>query len=268
VATLVDQTTLDEPGHVLVHVAGPLHPEMALGLKPVDRDTHPFTLLAGFTAPPEWTVFGIRVRGRAHQLDDRSQPPVRSVATFLLDRQGQEASVLRSGDDVQDVPGPATGTIPDVCRRVLGLPTPPAPPSTALLWTCTWLDRILDRWGRPERRRELTRSWAQLAVLHPAVQSSQPPDLATLTDPAALVPIARSHAAAHSWEVLRRSPSPLALPEGPLAPDIAAWMDDGFFARWTIGAYPPVDTMARDLRHLLGEPLGPQLLEVLVHLLD
>jgi hypothetical protein len=45
-------------------------------------------------------------------------------------------------------------------------------------------------------------------------------------------------------------------------------MDDGFFARWTIGAFPPVNTMATDLRGLLGEPLGPRLLEVVVSLLE
>jgi hypothetical protein len=45
-------------------------------------------------------------------------------------------------------------------------------------------------------------------------------------------------------------------------------MDDGFFARWTIGAYPPVATLAVDLRELLGDPLGPQLVEVVAALLE
>jgi hypothetical protein len=45
-------------------------------------------------------------------------------------------------------------------------------------------------------------------------------------------------------------------------------MDDGFFARWAIGAFPPVATLATDLRHLLGEPLGRQLLETTVTLLE
>ena len=37
-------------------------------------------------------------------------------------------------------------------------------------------------------------------------------------------------------------------------------MDDGFFARWTIGAFPSIATMAIDLGELLGAPLGRQLL--------
>ena len=268
VATLVDQATADERGHVLVHVDGPGHPDVALGLKPIDRGVHPFDVLAGFTAPTSWTAFGIRATGQAHHLDDPGTPPARTAVTFLLDRHGQEASVLRVGDAVEELTGPATGTIPDLCRRVLELPTPAAPASTALLWACTWLDRLLERWGEPRHRRALTTTWGRIAELHPAVHPAGDPDVAALADPAALITVARAHAAACTWEQLRRAPEPLALPGGSLPPDVARWMDDGFFARWTIGAYPPVTTLAGDLRELLGEPLGPQLLEVVAALLD
>jgi hypothetical protein len=268
VASLVDRATLDDPGHVLVHIDGPVHPEVALGLKALDPGVHPFDVLAGFTAPESWTAFGIRARGRAHHLEDPRSPVERTAVTFLLDRHGQEASMMRVGDDVEELCGPATGTIPDLCRRVLGLPTPPAPPSTAPLWTCTWLDRVLERWGQPRQRRALTTTWGRIAVLHPAVHAPNEPDVVAFADPASLVTVARSHAAACSWEQLRRSPVPLALPEGALPRDVALWMDDGFFARWAIGAYPPVSTLAGDLRELLGEPLGPQLLEVVAALLD
>jgi hypothetical protein len=44
-------------------------------------------------------------------------------------------------------------------------------------------------------------------------------------------------------------------------------MDDGFFARWTIGALPPANETASELRKLLGEPLGRQLLDTAVALL-
>jgi hypothetical protein len=37
-------------------------------------------------------------------------------------------------------------------------------------------------------------------------------------------------------------------------------MDDGFFARWTMGAFPSIATMATELGELLGDPLGRQLL--------
>ena len=76
-----------------------------------------------------------------------------------------------------------------------------------------------------------------------------------------------SSAMANSWEQLRRSPVPLPLPGGALDRSVATWMDDGFFARWAIGAFPSAATMAGDLRELLGDPMGRQLLETTVALL-
>ncbi len=269
VAEIVDQATVDEPGHVLVFVEDPVHPEVNLGLKPIDREIHPFTVLAGFTAPPEWAVFGLRARGRAHHLDaPAGTDPTPTAITYLVDRTGAEASRLRLANTVTEPPGPAVGTIPDLCRRVLGIPTAPAPPSTALLWTTIWLDRILERWGQLHLRPGATASWGHLAVLHPAIPAPAAPDVVAFADPASLISAARSHAAASSWEQVRCSPVPLALPDGPLDRDVACWMDDGFFARWAIRAYPPASTMATDLRDLLGAPLGRQLLEVVVALLE
>jgi hypothetical protein len=267
VADIVDQATVDDPDHVLVYVEDPIHPEVSLGLKPLSAHVHPFEVLAGFTAPDEWRAFGIRARGRARHLDDPDVEPAPTAMTFLVDRTGQEASRLRLPDGVSELPGPALGTIPDLCRRVLDLPTAPAPASTVLLWTSIWLDRVLDAWGQPHRRRALTSSWGQIAVLHPAIHAPAATDVLAFADPASLVTVARSHAAATSWEDLRRSPLPLTLPDGPLDRDIARWMDDGFFARWTTGAFPSPATLARDLRDLLGDPLGGQLVEVVVALL-
>jgi hypothetical protein len=268
VATIVDQATVDDPGHVLAFVEDPVHPEVTLGLKSVDAHLHPFEVLAGFTAPEEWCAFGIRARGRARHLDDPAMAPAPTAMTFLVDRGGAEASVLRLPGGVSEPPGPAQGTIPDLCRRVLGLPTAPAPASTVLLWTSIWLDRLLETWGQPHRRRDLMSSWGQIAVLHPAIHAPSPADVMAFADPASLVTVARSHAAAGTWDELRRSPLPLALPDGPLDGAIARWMDDGFFARWTTGAFPSPATVATDLRALLGDPLGPQLVEVVVALLD
>jgi len=267
VAGIVDQVTLADPGHVLVHIDGPLHPDVSLALKRLEADVHPFEVLAGFTAPGSWTAFGIRARGRARHLDAPEAPAQRVAATFLVDRSGREASVLRVGDAVSEPPGPAIGTLPDLARCVLGVPTEPAPESTCLLWTSMWLDRVLERWGQPHRRRDLTSSWGQIAVLHPAIHAPSPPDVVAFADPASLVTVARSHAAATTWEQLRRSTVPLAIPGGALDRSVAMWMDDGFFARWTIGAFPAATTMAGDLRELLGDPLGRQLLETTVALL-
>ena len=267
-AGIVDQATVDAPGHVLVHVDGPMGPEVNLAFRTLDADLHPFEELAGFVAPRSWTAFGIRVRGRAHHLDDPDAPSTRIAATYLVDRTGDEASLLRQGDEVSQPRGPAEGTIPDLARRVLDLPTGPAPASTAVLWTAIWLDRVLERWGQPHRRRDLTSSWGQLAVLHPAVHAPSPPDVVAFASPATLVSAARSHAASASWRDIRRSPIPLALPDGALPHAVGEWMDDGFFARWALGAFPPIPRSVTELAGLLGEPLGPQLLATTVALLD
>ena len=93
-------------------------------------------------------------------------------------------------------------------------------------------------------------------------------DLCNAPDPASLAHVARRHAAATTWEQLRLADEPLPLPDGPLSPWIARWMDDGFFARWVLGAYPHIATRAFEVKDLLGPPLGPRLMEALVRLLE
>ncbi len=266
-AGLVDEATKDQRGPVLVRVEGPISPEVDLGLLPLGEGTHPFTELAGQHAPEAWTVFGLRVTGTSRRLDDPDTPPQPTSSVFLLDRRGREASVIRHGEEVEDLPGPAVGTIPDLCRRVLELPTDPAPPTTALLWAALWADRIVDRWGQPHRRQDLT-SFAQLAILHPAVHAPSPPDVLSVADPGSLARVARPHAVATTWQQLRLAAEPLPLPDGPLDPWIARWMDDGFFARWTIGAFPPLATTVLALRDLLGPALGRELMHAMVLLLE
>lgn len=258
VARLVDEGAVDEPGHLLLHVADD-GDDVLLGLKPLPADTHPFGELAGFTAPADWSMFGVRVRGTAHHLDD-DRPSERSVTTFVIDRSGDERSIVRIGARVEPLAGPASGTIPDLCRRVLGLPTAPAPPTTAGLWTVAWLDRLVEAWGDPARRGSLG-SWSTIAALHPALGAEVD------DDPAQLVAAAQAHAAAWTWERLRNEPHALLLPDGALPTAITAWMDDGFYARWALGAFPPPATLARDLAGLLDPDLRERFVDTLATLL-
>ena len=262
IAHLVDDATVDDPGHLLVHVSDESDGDFRIGVKPLDRDTHPFTVLAGFTAPREWSMFGLRVLGTGHHLEgDKPSEPM--CTTFMVHRAGKEASLLRRGDTVEELPGPAHGTLPDLCRRVLGLPTAPAPASTALVWTLAWLDQILEACGDPVRRSRLQSSWTELALAHPAVRTAADDDLLSLRDPARLVAIGRAQAEAWTWARLRAEPGALHLPDGDLPPAITAWMDDGFYARWAIGSFPTPATVAHELCDLLGEPLATALVEVL-----
>ena len=266
-AGIVDQATVDDPGHVMVRVTGPLHPEVELGFRSLDPGSHPFDVVAGFEAPEDWAVFGLRTTGRARHVDDPSAPLRRVASTFLVDRHGREASVLRFDDEVLEPPGPAQGTIPDLCRRVLGMPTAPAPPTTAALWIAMWLDRLVDRWGSRIGGATLS-SWAQLAGPpsgRAATVAARParrrrPGIARVDRPKAR----RGHHLARPPP----RPHPLPLPDGPLPVDIARWMDDGFFARWTIGAFPPLHATVTTLRDRFGTPLGPQLVESVLAILE
>lgn len=267
VAALVDNSTVLEPDHVLVFVEAPLCPEVSVGTKTIAAAIHPFEVLAGFRAPDSWSAFGIRVRGLAHHLDDPSSPaPQATAVTFLTDREGAESSLMRTGDEVTELPGPALGTIPDLCRRVLGRATEPPPFSPSALWTCVWLDGVLEAWGDPSQQCRLASGWGQLAVLHPAVATGARPS--DFDDPASLIAAARAHAAQSSWSDLRAAPEPLTLPAGPLDRDVARWMDDGFFARWTVGAFPSPATVVTDLREMLGNRVGSDLTRVVVALLE
>lgn len=266
IAKLVDEGTVHDPGHVLVHIIE--EPEdFLLGIKSLEIDVHPFNELAGFTAPAQWSMFGLRVRGTAHHLDgDRPSEPMST--TYLLGRSGEERSLLRTGDTVTELQGPASGTIPDLCRRVLGLPTDPAPSTTGWLWTVAWLDQILESWGDPSRRGLLSSSWEQLAVLHPAAAATPHHELRSLADPAQLIALGRAHSEAWPWARLRAEPGALHLPDGDLPVEITSWMDDGFYARWALGAFPPHTALAHDLGGLLGDELGHCLLSVLEGLLE
>lgn len=260
-ARLIDDSARDHPGHLLIHVVED-DDDLMLGARALPTGTHPFSELAGFTAPPDWAVMGVRVRGIAHRLDDdpdHRRAPQPSCTTYLAHRCGEESSVLRNGDTVTNLSGRAAGTLPDLCRRVLGLPTDPPPPSTTALWTVAWLDHLVECWSEPTRRRRLTTSWPEVAALHPAV-AARGPALADRLEPHQLITLASAHAAAWPWSRLRSQPDALPLPDSALPTRITEWMDDGFYARWAIGAFPPVGELARDLVPLLDPAVAAALL--------
>jgi hypothetical protein len=203
------------------------------------------------------------VHGTAHHLDGAC-PPTRTSTTFLVDRDGEEASILRTPAGAQPLVAPATGTVADVCRRVLDLPTAPPPPTTAVLWAVAWLDRVVEAWGDPARRRQVASCWAQVAVLHPAVRPAPEHDLLVLDQPAELVALAQAHTVAWTWARLRHEPDALRLPTGHLPVDVTSWMDDGFYARWALGAFPDPTTLAHELTGLLE----PELRRPFLHALE
>jgi len=265
-ATLVDQGSVGEPCHLLLR-ARLRHEEIELAVQPIDTHIHPFDALAGTRAPAGWTIAGVRAIGRARHLDRPGAPGRRSATTFLVSSTGEEASVMRCGDRAEPLPGPAEGTIPDACRRVLGVATPPAHCGPSPLFTMAWLDRVMADWNDPTRRRQLTSSWREVARRHPLVVAT-PAHGADLDDPKQLVEVVLDLTESWTWGRLRRTPSVVPLPEGDLRPFVTRWMDDGFYARWALGAFPPVHQLTTDLPALLGPDLGPTLVACASRLLD
>lgn len=238
-ALLIDDGLAAEPGHAAVHVSDLGSGELELGVLPIALGTHPFALLAGTVAPPAWSIFGLHVRGTAHHLETGSTE--RCSTTYLVHRDGSEVGVVRQGGTTPHaVHEPAEGTLPDLCRRVLQLPTPAPPASTGVLFALDWLDRVLGAlalWPHPRP------TAGELCALH---ASGEP-------DPAELVAASRRHAAEWPWARVRAHPEALRLPGSDLPAWVTTWMDDGAFARWALGAYPPLRTLADDVRCLLDD---------------
>lgn len=254
VARLVDAELDPEEGHAGIHVSFPPGGELELGVLPIPVELHPFAVLAGTVAPASWVMFGVRVRGTAHHLDDGARE--RCSTTYLVARDGAEIAVVREADRVTVIDLPAEGTLPDLCRRVLQLATPPPPSSTDALFALAWLDSVFARVaahpGEPMTR-------ADVAALHPAATDE--------VEPAAFADAVRAHAARWPWSSLRAAPRVLALPGADLPASVTRWMDDGAYARWALGAFPPPAQLAADLGGLLPTEASRFVVEAIQHLI-
>jgi hypothetical protein len=220
---------------------------------------HPAEQLLGFRAPSRWDAFGVTVTGRSVPFSPDGSPgpiPARQslALTFLVDRTGASASMIVPGDgepiliEEPDVHG-AQGIVADVCRRVLGIPTPPPECPVGHLWSVAWLDRIvacaLDDPCRPP-------SWEVVAALHPAVACLADLDPTLVDAPErTLTTLGSAAARAWTWTAARESPAAAGLGQAPLPPEILDWMDDGIFSRWVLGGLPELT----DLRATAAEVL-------------
>jgi hypothetical protein len=226
-------------------------------LAPVDRcfrwhalgGAHPLDLLLGFAAPTHWRAVGVSCSGVSHRLDGTPSDRGPVVVTALIDRSGDVASVIRRAGEVTVMPDPLEGTVADACRRSLGLPTAPPPPSTLGLWTLTWLDRVVDLAGQ-DPAGERTQSWPAVARLHAA---ARPPgdDRFAVLDPPGLAVAASGLALAWPWARLRADPSVLDVPGPRPSAHLAGWMDDGMWARWLLGLLPSPDDLMAAVHALL-----------------
>jgi hypothetical protein len=262
-ATLAARGARAPTGALLRLSAFDADPPGELAWFPIDP-IHPLDLLLGFVAPAHWWALGVSSCGRQHAIggDGRvkrraDSPRVR--ITVLLDRSGGGAGLLRRGDGRTALPGPPDGTVADACRRALGLETAPPPPTTVGLWTRCWLDRVVDALapsggtGGPGPP-----TWRDLTRLHPAstVAATRESGLGLGPDADALADATRALADAWPWARLRADPAVVDVP-GPM-PDarVAAWMDDGMWARWLLAAFPALDDLVDAACNLLTPSLA------------
>ena len=245
----------------------PLRDGFDLGIRPLDDDLSVVEALAGFTAPPEWMAIGVVTEGNARHLVERTSERRRVRCVHLVDRTGASASTLRLQGEAPTVFGAdddqGRGRIDDACRRALGLPTAPAERSTIELWGLVWLDRVMaaraadDGTGPPPR-------WPNIAARHPAVAVLVSDDEEWGVQAADnIVRLGALLADVHSWPVLRSACAAGEWPVDDVPPTVAAWLDDGSFSRWVLGAYPPIAELADAVCELLPPSLRRRLRAVL-----
>jgi hypothetical protein len=221
---------------------------------------HPLEVLMGFRAPLHWRLLGVSCTGRARHLRaggelQRPRPEGDAVTvTLLVDRDGDAACVVRNGDEVTPMPGRPEGTVADACRRALALPTAPPPRSTLGLWTLAWLDRVVEEASRAGATARLA-TWAQVAELHAAV-GPLTGAFSGVSGPAALAASAQALAEAWTWARLRDDPGVVEVPGQPPSPQVAAWMDDGMWARWLLSRLPGRDDLLAAVHALLPAGLA------------
>ncbi|HEX2850054.1 MAG TPA: hypothetical protein VHN98_05860 [Acidimicrobiales bacterium] len=259
--------------HRLVFVQSPDGEGFDLGVKELDDGDHPMEHLLGFVAPDEWYALGVVSFGWASPMshDDSgyrttirpSLHPerVRVRSVFLAARDGSEASTTELADGrVLDTPG--EGTIADAVRRALALPTKPAEEPLNALMTSMWLEQALiaaEEWweearengGRGARGRRSGPDWSDLASLHPVLARARARGVRTPSS--RLDDVGRLFAENIGWADVRWESITGAAPWGiEVEPDLAAWMDEGMYARWLLAEHPSVDALAERLRALVS----------------
>jgi hypothetical protein len=200
----------------------------------------------GWTAPPRCQAVGVVASGRAIAEDGPAglppgfAPGARTGVRMacLVARDGSVGWQMETASGAAYPVPPSEGRLLDCLRRCFALPTPPAPVGPKHFQSLLWLITIEEVIRSSTRR--LT--WAQILDLHPA---ANPQDYPQLANPD------RWGEPEWTWEALRRAAVRENWARMMVERDLAAWMDDGMFARWIIDSLPaPEDVLAGLRPHL------------------
>ena len=224
----------DDQPTALIHTTTPdADGNFDLGLK--DVDIHPALALLGTVAPDEWDTIGASQLGwvrplRAEGSDaggsaaspagaERDTARRRVRVTTLMSRRAGLATVVRheGSDETEEMPDGAVGRIPDVFSRCLGLPTPPPDVPVEGFFAAVWLAAIRQRAEASPR----PLSWSEVERLHPAHRDDRPLPVAVV-----------QQAKGIGWDGVRWQTIEGQWALAGVDAELAAWFDDGSFARW------------------------------------
>jgi hypothetical protein len=250
---------------------------LSIGILPVDGDgltvavrpllgADPIDNLVGFTAPAHWVAVGVVSTGRWSTISDaeaetgqlrRGARPAagRARLAHIVTRQGSSLVVLRQDHDPpvirrHDPREVLLGRADDVCRRILGLPTPPPAVPTVEWWAVRWADAVVRRAAAG-----VVSTWFDVAGAHPVVERLSVDDDARRAAADDLVELGATYADLLDWDDLRRLCATGQLDFSGVDPDDAAWMDAGMFSRWAFAPFAELADLLDDLDALLPEAL-------------
>lgn len=198
---------------------------------------HPVDAMYGRRAPSQAAMVGLRAPASVTRRDEG--PSWAGGVVHLVSRDGVSATAVRAEDGVTTVFGPDVdpqhGRVPDACRRLLDLATPPPQVTMTAFVFSSWLAVI-------HGRLDDVFDWRTIVRLHPAAAA-----LGDLPSAAGVAAATRELGESMDWERFRRVIAAVGgFPFGTDARTIAAWADAGMFSRWAMDELPPLpDALGR-----------------------
>jgi hypothetical protein len=227
--------------------------------------------LLGWVATPDCQAVGLVATGRLRAFPGAPAGAVdpdrdRLRIACLVMRDGEVAWKVAGPDGTTASPAsaepPSEGRMLDCLRRCFALPTPPPPVSPGRLQAIVWLAAVLDRATRAHRRL----SWTDVARLHPVAQVLRT-DLASDRRPEPIPGLLRMAGSAWTWEDFHRLSQGHSGLEEIVDPALAAWMDEGMFARWVLSELPSAEELLAAVRQHLAPSAARRLTDA-VHASD
>ena len=194
--------------------------------------------LFGWVSPPDCRAVGVVAGGWGRPEDgdlvgpaspsDAGADAQRVRVIVVVNRDAAVGSRTTLGDGSVVNGGCRGGRLFDALHRCLGLATDGPPASSAPLLGGLWLAAVVAEGHRQDR----PLAWSEIIALHPAtrVLADQGHDLSYLEMEA----VGRVAPRAWTWERRRADTVEGAGLRELVAPEVAAWMDPGMFARWTL----------------------------------